>query len=287
MARTAPLRLVTPRDLEILLALDHSPLTALQLLRWSETFEAPFRTERRVRERMQALSVSGRVCRRQYAVAGRGAPNYYTLSRLGYQLLHGEGAEPPTKRAFGPVGLSRQHHTQSLAEFLTHTVVAAHRAGITFSGFSRENTFRLQVGEECLYPDCGFQLLLPDGPALGFFVELDNSTERIRSATDLDSWQRKIRLYDAFQDRSPRRFRVLILSTRSAERASRILAAAAELASNPARSLFYGVALPRYLAEADPLRLPCFLDHRGRPAALVPPGRRVPAVPLGSPLAIA
>ena len=81
---------------------------------------------------------------------------------------------------------------------------------------------------------------------------------------------------------------MLILSTRSAERASRILAAAGELVRNPARSLFYGVALPRFLADPDPLRSACFLDHRGQPASLVPTKRRgVPAVPLGSPLAVA
>src|SRR5262245_54290598 len=104
MASTAPLRLLTSRDLEVLASFDHCPLTARQLLKLSRTFAQPFPNERRVRDRLQALSAVGRVRRWQYATAGRGAPNYYTLSPLGYRLLHGDGAIPPTKRAFGPVG---------------------------------------------------------------------------------------------------------------------------------------------------------------------------------------
>src|SRR4051794_37648789 len=154
MASTAPLRLLTPRDLEILTALDYAPLTARQLLKLSCTFAQPFPNERRVRDRLQALGSAGRVRRWQYATAGRGAPNYYTLSPLGYRLLHGVGAIPPTKRAFSPVGIAQQHHTQSLADFIVHTTVSAHRAGVRFTGFYRENTLRLKVGDECLYPDC-------------------------------------------------------------------------------------------------------------------------------------
>src|SRR3954454_16363145 len=143
MASTAPLRLLTQRDLEILTALDHCPLTARQLLKLSRTFSQPFPTERRVRDRLQALVDAGRVRLWQYATADRGAPNYYTLSPLGYRLLHGEGAIPPTKRAFSPVGIAQQHHTQSLADFVVHTAVAAQRAGVHFTGFYRENTLRL------------------------------------------------------------------------------------------------------------------------------------------------
>src|SRR4051812_10506937 len=110
---TASLRLVTDRDIEILTALDHCPLTATQLLKFSRTFANPFTTERRVRERLYLMSDAARVRRSPYATAGSGAPNYYTLSRLGYRLLHGDDAPPPTKRAFSEIGLSRQHHTFS------------------------------------------------------------------------------------------------------------------------------------------------------------------------------
>src|SRR5947208_8276573 len=96
---TASLRLVTPRDLDVLNALDHCPMTAVQLLKFSQTFDSPFPTEKRVRDRLHLLSDAGRVRRWQYATAGRGAPNYYTLTRLGSRLLHGDGALPPSKRA--------------------------------------------------------------------------------------------------------------------------------------------------------------------------------------------
>jgi hypothetical protein len=237
---------------------------------------------------MQELEESGRVRRWPLATTGRGCPNYYVLTRLGYALLHGEGVEPPTKHAFSEVRIARQFHTFALADFLTHTVVAAHLAGIALSSFVRENTFKLQVGEECLYPDCGFDLLPPAGPELEFFTEVDNSTERIRTEKDIDNWQRKIRLYDAFQDACPQRFRVLIVATRSSERVRHILEAASTLVRNPHRSLFYGVYLPAYLAAADPLHMPCFRDHRGQPASLVPQVRRgLPVVPVSSPLAVA
>src|SRR5205823_14537684 len=128
---------------------------------------------------------------------------------------------------------------------------------------------RLQIGEESLFPDCAFQLLPVPGSPFSFFVEIDNATERVRSDKDLDSWQRKIRLYEALQDRSADRFRVLVITTRSTERLRHILTAAGELAGNPHRSLFYGIHLPRYLQQADALTSPCFLDHRRRSVVLV------------------
>src|SRR5437868_6726420 len=106
MASSSPVRLVTSRDIEILPALDRSPLTALQLLKISQGFSLPFTTERRVRERLFHLCEAGRLHRRQYCAVGRRAPNYYTLSPLGYRLLHGADAIPPTRRMFGEVGIA-------------------------------------------------------------------------------------------------------------------------------------------------------------------------------------
>ena len=270
MATPCPHRLLAPRDIEILTALDHCPLTASQILRISQTFALPFTSERRVRERLFQLCEAGRVCRWPYATAGQGAPNYYTLSRLGFRILHGDVAKPPTKRAFGPIGISRQHHTQSLADFVVQTAVSAHRSGVDFTGFYRENTLRLQIGDECLFPDNAFQLIEREGSDFGFFTEIDAGTERIRSPKDVESWERKIRLYDRFQDVSLKRFRVLIVSTRSRERVTHILDLAGTLVRNPQRSLFYGISLPEYLAAAEPLRSACFRDHHGEPATLLP-----------------
>lgn len=272
MPTPSPHRLLTPRDIEILNALDRCPLTASQVLRISETFALPFTCERRVRARLQLLGDAGRVCRWRLATAGQGAPNYYTLSRLGFRLLHGDDAVPWAKRAFDPVGLSRQHHTQCHADFVVQTAVSAHRGGLDFTGFYRENTLRLQAGDESLYPDNAFQLAPPEGTAFGFFTEIDAGTERVRSPKDAESWERKIRTYDRFQDQASERFRVLVVSTRGGGRVRHILELAGELMRNPQRTLFLGISLPEYLATADPLRSECFRDHRGMPAALVPNG---------------
>lgn len=275
MASKSPsIRLVTSRDLEVLSALQHSPLTARQLLKLSETMQLPFTDERRVRARMQVLAEQGWAKKHCYATTGRGALSYYKLAKLGLQLLHGEDAAVPSKRFFAPVGMARQHHTMCLADFIVHTTVAAHRAGIRIAGFYPENTIRLAVGEDSLYPDCSFQLVTPLGAAFSFFVELDNSTERIRSEKSVDSWERKIRLYDRLQDTCANRFRVLVVTTRSSERLGHILDAAGGVMRNPERSLIYGIALGSYLNDNDSLRSPCFRDHRGWKMALVPEMRK-------------
>jgi hypothetical protein len=270
--------LVTTRDLDVLQALEMTPLSARQLLRLSKTFPPAFTDERKLRARLQILRERGQVHQWPYVIAGRGMPCYYTLARRGYALLHGPHAAPPPKRAFREIAISRQQHTFALAEFLVHTAIAAHRGGTLLQNVGRENSVRLDAGEDHLYPDCSFTLVPPDGRTLRFFVELDNGTERVRSAKDADSWDRKIHLYEATQDQSADRFRVLVIATRGSDRLTHILTRAATLTQNPLRTLFYGIELPCFLAEAAPLTTPCFRDHRLEPAALVP-ALRVPAPP--------
>ena len=132
-----------------------------------------------------------------------------------------------------------------------------------------------RVGEELLWPDCAFQLQKPAALDLGFLVEIDNCSERLRSTKDTDSWERKIVLYDRYQDSCQRRFRVLIVCTRSTERLEHILHLAAQKQRNPLRSLFYGIALPDYLAQQAPLSSPCFRDHRGAAVSLLPHTRKL------------
>lgn len=267
---TRPRRLLTGRDLEILTALDRTPLTAGQLLKLSRTFAHPFGSERMARERLAALCSAGWVQAARYATVGAGAgQNYYRLSRTGYRILYGGTAEAPTKRYFAAVSLARQHHTRCLADFIVHTLTAAHAAGVTFTDFYRENTLRLTVGRDCLYPDCAFQLVLPDGRTFNYLVELDNHTEQIRSTKDADSWQKKVRLYDDLQSASPSRFRVLVVTTRSGPRLKTILALAAATATNPQRTVLLGVPLSTYLAEPAAIESKLFLDHHLRPVSLV------------------
>lgn len=267
---TRPRRLLTGRDIEVLTALERTPLTAGQLVKLSGTFAQPFGSQRMARERLAALCAASWVQADRYATTGPGAgENYYRLGRLGYRILYGERAEAPTKRYFAPVSLARQHHTRALADFIVHTLVAAHAAGVTFTDYYRENTLRLTVGDACLYPDCAFQLVLPDGRAFNYLVELDNHTEQIRSTKDADSWQKKVRLYDDLQTSSTNRFRVLVVTTRSGPRLRTILALAAALAANPQRSLLLGVPLAAYLSEPGALLAPVFLDHRLQGVSLI------------------
>lgn len=277
MASKPATTLLTARDTDILTALDRCLLTLDQLLKLSQTFSRPFTTYRRAHERLQQISDSGWVRRAQYATASRGAVNYYLLTRLGYQILHGADAVAPTKRYFSPVGIANQQHTRSLADFIVHTAVGAHLAAATLTSFYRENTLRLDVRDQTLWPDCAFQLLDANGQELSFVVELDNSTERIRSPKELDSWERKIRFYDEYQYASGRRFRVLVVATRSQERMKHILTASADLIRNPQRSLFYGITLAQYLGEPHGVTSPCFTDHIGRSVALLPRQRFAPA----------
>ena len=261
---------ITDRDLDLLGAIDRCPLTVEQLLKLSVAFPQPFRSDSRVRGRLASLRLAGWVKRFQYASTVRGgAPDYYRLTLPGYRLLHGEDAKPETKRAFSEIGIARHHHTRCLSDFIVHTVVSAHRMQLPITDFARENTLRLTIGDESLFPDCSFCMCVPD-QAFRFFVELDNGTERIRSKKDADSLERKIRLYERYQDQSRDRFRVLVVSTRSHERNRSILEAARVLASNPQRSLVYVAHLDDYLAAPCAATALCFEDHQGRSKAMIP-----------------
>jgi hypothetical protein len=173
------------------------------------------------------------------------------------------------------VRFAHEPHTRSLADFLVHTLVSAKRVGMSFLHLTRENAVRLETADGTLFPDCSFQLQPSGSQALSFFVELDNGTERVASTDSLDSWSRKLRLYDAYQDGVPSRFRVLVVTTRGHERLRHILDRAAAISPNPRRSLVYGTTLKKFLAAADALRTPCFLDHRGQAVSLIPPSFQV------------
>lgn len=270
MQNTPPLHRLSERDLEILQALERCPLTAGQLLKLSQTFKRPFTTERRVRERLQTLTQNKLTWRWLYATAGAGSVNYYTLSRLAYRVVYGRDELVLPRRSFGPVSLAHQYHSRSLADFIVHTAVAAHRAAYSFTGFCRENTVNVEVGRDRLYPDCAFKLVSPEGEERNFLVELDNRTERVRSGKEVQSWERKIRLFDAYADQCGFRFRVLVVTTRSQERVRNILETARQLQRNPDRALFYGVNLETYLTIPDAVTIPCFRNHLGEPVSLVP-----------------
>ncbi len=254
----------------MLSAIGRVPLTAGQLLKLSATFEQPFGSERMVRERLQALGSAGWVRWSRYATtSGGAAPKYFFLSPRGYRLLHGAEATPP-KRTCLAMPITRHQHTQALAEFLVHLITAVHAQDIELVNFYRENTLRLIVDGESLFPDCAFDLELPDGRHFHFLAEIDRSTERIWSPQDLDSWQRKVRLYDRLQDQNAtERFRVLVIGTRSRQRVDNILGAAKVLMHNPQRTLFYGITLAEFLVARYAATVPCFRDHFLQPVSLL------------------
>jgi hypothetical protein len=264
-----PRRIVTERDIDILTALDRVPLTAQQMLSLSETFSEPFQSERTVRERLQALCDAGWIRFEFYALAtAGGSPKYYFLTQTGYRILYGPKALPPTKTHFSPLALPRQHHTRALADFLVHLLRASHRTGVRVTDFYRENTLKLSIGGDTLYPDSSFQLVVDDQP-LNFLVEIDNHTETIRSQKDTESWEKKLRLYDRLQDTITNRFRVLAVTTRSTDRLRHILSAAAGVFRNTDRKLVYGIDLPTFIGEEQPLHRSVFRDHFGRATALI------------------
>ena len=176
MASKSPVTLVTPRDRDLLAALERCPLTIQQLLRLSVTFAYPFTTERRVQERLQRLTAVGRVHRWLYATAGQGMLSYFTVSPLGFRLLHPECETLPGRGLCHEVGIARQAHTHALAEVLVSLFVAAKAAGVTIEDFHRENVLRLTHAGESLYPDAAFALRSPSGECYRFFLELDNAT---------------------------------------------------------------------------------------------------------------
>ncbi len=260
----------THRDQQILQALLRTPLTAEQIRTFSECFATPFTKSRPVRRRLQRLAAAGWVRCERYASSRSGATNYYQLTPTGYRLLNGPKATLPGKHFFAPVSLALQQHTQALADFIVHTTVGAHRAGLRMTGFYRENELKLSLGDERMSPDNTFQLLSSAGQALNYVVELDNGSEPLCSTKERDSLARKVAFYDRYQDITRHRFRILLVFAKQGERLNHFLDIAANLVRNPQRRLFYAVFLPDYLRDPDPLRAPLFRDHDRRLVPLVP-----------------
>ena len=261
---------LTARDYGILRAVERCPLTVRQLKALSVTFATRFCSDRRLQDRLAQLTRAGLLRRFRYAATEGSGPFYFMLSTESFRLLHGQDVPLPSPAMFREVGIGRQNHSHRLADFVVRTIVAAHELQVTIESMTRENALRLSIGEENLYPDGSFTVTVPGRPPFLFYVELDNSTEVLTSPTQRESWLRKLRFYEALQNSTPTRFRVLGLVTRSQKRLENIAMLAASVAANPQRSLFYGAYLPNYLQHATPLTAPLFTDHRGLHISLIP-----------------
>lgn len=262
------------RDIDILTALDRTPLTPAQLCRLSHTFIAPFQNEDNLRRRLRALADSGLVRSWPYAIATEGrSPKYFKLTRDGYRLLYGAHAALPRRRYFEEISHGHHHHTFSLAECIVQIAITGHRKGITLQHFARENSVKLEAGGFTQYPDCAFQLVTADNRVFHFVLELDNGTERVRTRQDVESIERKLRGYDAHQSQyganDANRYLVLFVTTRSQKRLHHIMDLAALVMRNPQRTVFLGCDL-QSLKENDPFTEAIFHDHRGLKRMLLP-----------------
>ena len=256
--------------MHIFRALARTPLTAEQLHKLSETFPIPLPTLHRSQARLRQLAAAGQLRPWRYATTGPGGGAlYHKLTLESYKLLYGHDATLPTKRFLHEVAISRHHHTRSLADFVVHTATAAHRRGIDLVDFQPENTLRINVGNHALYPDASFNLRLPTGTDFTYRVELDNSTEPVRSSERLDSWQQKLRLYYQHALDSPDRFKLIVVTTKQSSRLSHILELASQLNPNPEYSLVCGVMLDNYLDTPDALFAPCIRDQRNQRVPLL------------------
>src|SRR5437868_5593763 len=95
---------LSPRDRSLLRLLSWTPATTALLWRASSTFEGErFPDERRLRERLQALTEAKVLRSWSTAHAGGGLQNYYKLTPQGFDLACGPDAARPLRAFFDAV----------------------------------------------------------------------------------------------------------------------------------------------------------------------------------------
>lgn len=241
----------------------------------SHSFEtAAFRDEANVRRRLRALQTAGLLNCWQYAIAGDGrSSNYFKLTREGLRTLNGVDFNLPNRRYFEEIRPAHHWHTFCLAEFIVHLSTSAKQSGCTIESFARENTVALKSAAGTVYPDAAFLIRRPDGRVFPFCVEIDNSTERVRSKNDVESIERKLRTYDAhniqFAAHDPQRYIVLFVSTRSQRRIDHILLAASDVTQQPGRTVFTGCTLQSFCGS-NPFVVPVMRSHNGLQRTIIP-----------------
>lgn len=276
MANTVTL---SARDRSLLRLLSWTPATTALLLRASVAFDdGPFLDERRLRERLQALSKSGFIRSWASAHAGGGLQNYYKLTPAGFLVMHGPDAPFPPRSFFLEISPALFEHTLRLADVIVESMRACHSGRIAIEHFYRENELTFTSGSEHVQPD-SFVRFVHGTRAFNVAFEIDQSTESLDSNA-VNSIRTKLRIYESYQDTlldswlasgkawERPRFRVAFL-TRTIERAYHILALAKRIATNQSRRFVYAATQDSYLGDADPVRTPLFLDHHGRWQALV------------------
>lgn len=265
---------ITPRDLNLLAAIDRTPLTPSQLFTISQTFATPFTDIDNLRRRLRRLAQSDLVQSWPYAIATEGrSPHYFKLTRDGYRLIHDSDTVLSKRRHFEAIAPGHHYHTVALADVVVRLTTLSAKHNVRLEQYSREGSVRIDAGTFTVFPDATFQLRLSDNRVLNFFVELDRGTERVRSKSDIESIERKLRAYDQFNARydalDTSRPLVLFITTRSSVRCENILAAARSVMRNPKRAVFLATSLDEFL-NRDTFTDAIFRDNRGLSRQLLP-----------------
>ncbi len=270
---------LSPRDLALLRLLSWTPATTALLLSASTAFaDGPFRDDRRLRERLTALTVEGFVRSWTSAVASGGLQNYYKITPAGFSALHGSDVPLPPRAFFAEITPSHFAHTLRLAEAIVTILRASYNRRIEIVRYFRENELTLPLGTESLQPDC-FVRLRSAGRTFSLAFEIDTSQESLDSPSS-NSIRRKLTLYHAYQNQAladwnvaakkweEPRFRVVFL-TASVTRGYHILALSRQIQTQTARRLVYAATQDSFVTEREPLTAPLFLDHFGHWQSLV------------------
>jgi hypothetical protein len=270
--------LLNPRDYALLRLLDVTPATAMQIRKASVALVGePFRDERRVRERMQALVSADLVRSWSGSLPGGGLLSYYRLSPEGHRTVFPDATEGLPKSASQEIAPSRFRHSMATADAIVHALVACHDHGVTVHRVLGDGRLVLEAGEYRQIPDFHLQLAYQDR-MFNVVFEIDNGTEPIDSERE-QSIRTKIDGYEAYQDwviwrwkesgdgGLPPRFRVVFLTTGD-ERAKHILALASKQVRNPQRQLIYASTQEKFLGTPDAVTRPILQDHHGNARAI-------------------
>jgi hypothetical protein len=258
----------TARDQQIHERLALTPLDTQQLLKLSQTFDQPFTSDRKLRERLQEHAAAGWVRTFTYATTTSGQLNYYKLTAEGYRLLNGPDAPLPKPAYFREVSPALQRHTRHLADVIVQTSVHARRLGVRILDEVGENQLGLVLGDRIQKPDYSFRLATRDD-VYAYYDELDEGTEPIASTKQRESLEAKIRFHEDYQNATGERYRVRMIFAKTSARLSQFLQLARRHAARQ-RCIFYAVYLEDYLKHGSPLTTPIFLDHFNRRQPLVP-----------------
>lgn len=271
--------ILSKRDLALLGLLEMTPATAAQVRKASVTFPVePFRDERRVRERLQALASAGLVRSFPSAVSGGGLLHYYRLTTDGFRILQPEVDQAPPRTLISEVAPSRFRHAMATAEVIVHTLVSCHEAHVRILQYHGDGKLLLTIGEYRQQPDCHFQLEQA-GRFFNVLFEIDNATEPLDSPRE-HSIRTKLLGYEAYQDwvmrcwqehgrQGPRPYFRVVFLTLGTGRANHILWLAGQCARNKDRRLCYAATQDEYLAEPRAVTTPLFNDHHGHWQSLV------------------